>query len=246
VTQAISIKNLFVSVDKKTILHDVNLEVPAGHIHALMGKNGSGKSSLALTIMGHPRYTITSGQMSCYDQDIIPLSPDRRAKLGIFLATQNPIEIEGITLRDFLRQAYNALHRGTDQHLSPKGFLEHLQEQLTLLGMDPSYADRSVNFGFSGGEKKRAEMLQLAILRPKIAILDEIDSGLDVDALKIVCSTLKSIKANNPELTLVIITHNPRIFDFLVPNTVHIMQDGSIIQTGGPEIIQTIETIGFK
>jgi len=246
VTNALSIKNLSVSVDKKTVLADVNLDIPVGQIHALMGPNGSGKSSLALTIMGHPRYIVSSGKISCFDHDLTQLSPDKRAKLGIFLATQNPIEIEGISLRDFLRQAYNALYRGTDQHLSPKGFLEHLHEQLELLGMDAHYADRSVNVGFSGGEKKRAEMLQLAVLQPKIAILDEIDSGLDVDALKLVCSTLKSIKSNNNELTLIIITHNPRIFDFLVPDAVHIMQNGSIVQTGGPEVIQTIEITGFK
>ena len=245
-THALSIKNLCVSVDKKTILNDINLEVPTGQIHALLGPNGSGKSSLALTIMGHPRYVIQSGQMSCLGHDLIPLSPDKRAKLGIFLATQNPIEIEGIALRDFLRQAYNAIHRNTDQHLSPKGFLEHLNEQLRLLNMDAAYADRSVNVGFSGGEKKRAEMLQLAVLQPKIAILDEIDSGLDIDALKLVCSTLQAIKSNNSELTLIIITHNPRIFDFLVPDAVHVMQDGTIVQTGGVEVVQAIEKTGFK
>lgn len=243
---ALSIKNLSVAVEKKNILHTINLDIPAGEIHALMGPNGSGKSSLALTLMGHPRYQVTSGQIFCYEHDMTHLSPDKRAKLGLFLAAQNPVEIEGITLRDFLRQAYNALYRGTEHYLTPKEFLAHLNEQLELLGMDVSYADRSVNLGFSGGEKKRAEMLQLAVLKPKIAILDEIDSGLDIDALKIVCSTLRAIKAAHKELTLIIITHNARIFDLLIPDQVHVMHHGSLLQSGGIELIRSIEAIGFK
>ncbi len=243
---ALSIKNLVVSVEKKPILHGVSLEVNSGQIHALMGPNGSGKSSLAYTLMGHPRYIVQSGTMTCFDTDIVPLSPDKRAKLGLFLATQSPMEIEGITFRDFLRQAYNALYRDTPEHLSPKAFSQHLEAQLELLGMTTKDTERHVNVGFSGGEKKKAEMLQLAVLKPKIAILDEIDSGLDVDALKIVCSTLKSIKAANPIMSLIIITHNPRIFDFLVPTNVHIMQAGKIIQTGGPSLIEQIEELGFQ
>ncbi len=243
---ALTIKNLCVSIEKKTILQDICLTVNTGEIHAIMGPNGSGKSSLAFTIMGHPRYEVLAGSMSCFGHDIIPLSPDKRAKLGLFLATQNPVEIEGIPFRDFLRQAYNALYRETEYHLNPKAFSEHLYKQLELLGMDHSYADRPVNVGFSGGEKKRAEMLQIAVLKPKIVILDEIDSGLDVDALKIVCSTLQTIKAQSPDISLIIITHNPRIFDFLVPTTVHIMQKGKITQSGGTEIIAMIEKSGFQ
>ncbi len=242
----LSIKNLVVSVEKKPILHGINLEIGAGQIHALMGPNGSGKSSLAYTIMGHPRYVVQSGTMTCFDVDIIPLSPDKRAKLGLFLATQSPIEIEGIPYRDFLRQAYNALYRETPNHLNPKAFAHHLEEQLDLLGMTTKDVERPVNVGFSGGEKKKAEMLQLAVLKPKIAILDEIDSGLDVDALKIVCSTLKNIKDKNPSMSLVIITHNPRIFDFLVPTVVHIVHGGKIVQTGGSDLIEKIEELGFN
>jgi Fe-S cluster assembly ATP-binding protein len=246
VVNALAIRNLIVSVEKKTILNDVSLEVNKGHVHALMGPNGSGKSSLAYTIMGHPRYVIQSGTITCFDHDIALLSPDQRAKRGLFLATQNPVEIEGISMRDFLRQAYNALYRDTAQHLTPKNFLAHLDEQLELLGIDANSIDRSVNVGFSGGEKKKSEMLQLAVLRPKIAILDEIDSGLDVDALKVVCSLLKTIKLHNHEMSFIVISHNPRIFDFLIPNVVHIMQNGAIALTGDPNLIETIESIGFQ
>jgi Fe-S cluster assembly ATP-binding protein len=246
VTKALSVKNLSVSVEKKTVLHNVNLEVDTGQVHALMGPNGSGKSSLAYTIMGHPRYIVQSGTITCFNVDLLPLSPDKRAKFGLFLATQSPIEIEGITFRDFLRQAYSALYQGTKQQLSPKAFMQHLEEQLELLDIDPAYADRPINVGFSGGEKKKAEMLQLAVLQPQIAILDEIDSGLDVDALKTVCSTLKVIKTNNPTMSFIIITHNPRIFTFLIPDIVHIMQAGTITETGGQDLIEKIEHLGFQ
>lgn len=242
---ALSIKSLTVSVEKKSILHNINLEIGVGQIHAIMGPNGSGKSSLAYTIMGHPRYIVQTGTITCFDTDITTLSPDERAKRGLFLATQSPIEIEGIALRDFLRQAYNALHRDTSEHLTPKAFAQHLDAQLNLLNMAPTYAERPINVGFSGGEKKQAEMLQLAVLKPKIALLDEIDSGLDVDALKTVCSALKTIKKAHPNLCLVIISHNPRIFDYVKPTSVHIMQAGAITSSGGPEVIKTIEFSGF-
>lgn len=211
-----------------------------------MGPNGSGKSSLAYTIMGHPRYVVQSGSMTCFGTELVSLSPDKRAKLGLFLATQNPIEIEGITLRDFLRQSYNALYRDTDLHLTPKAFAQHLDAQHELLNLAPTYADRPINVGFSGGEKKQAEMLQLAVLKPKIALLDEIDSGLDIGALKTVCTALKTIKKANRDLSLVIISHNPRIFDQITPTNVHVMQAGTIVSSGGPELIKTIEFSGFN
>ena len=241
----LSIKNLKVSVDDTQILNGINLDVKPGEFHVIMGPNGSGKSSLSYTIMGHPRYTITEGTISVDGAVINDLSPDKRAKLGIFLAMQHPLEIEGVTLKDFLRQAYNALYDGTPRQLRLKEFALHLISKLDLLGIDVSFAERPINVGFSGGEKKRAEMLQLAVLQPKMVILDEIDSGLDVDALKTVCQALNTIKAANPELSVILITHYSRILQHLNPQFVHILQKGNLVQSGGVELALTIEDSGF-
>jgi Fe-S cluster assembly ATP-binding protein len=240
------IDNLHATVDKKNVLNGVNLILNEGSIHVLMGPNGSGKSSLALTIMGHPRYTITQGSMTFRDSTITTLSPDKRAKLGIFLALQHPSEIEGIRLGDFLREAYNSIYDNTPHQLSLKEFAAHIKNKLDLLKMNESFVERFINVGFSGGEKKLAEMLQLAVLQPKLAILDEIDSGLDIDALKIVCEAITTLRSNNPGMTFLIITHNPRILKCLQLDVVHIMRKGVIITSGGSEIVEQLEKKGYR
>lgn len=245
-THTLTINALHVAVEKKTILENISLAITPGSIHALMGKNGSGKSSLAYTLMGHPRYTVTQGTITYGDEDITHKTPDMRAKKGLFLATQNPIEIEGVTFQDFLRQAYNSLHTHDTHRLSPKEFIRYLHDQCDTLNIPHETLTRALNVGFSGGEKKKAEMLQLAVLRPKIAILDELDSGLDIDAIKTVCSTLQTIKEKNPSMSFLIISHNPRIFDFLRPDVVHILQQGKLIQSGSADLINHIQTVGFN
>ncbi len=241
----LSIKNLKVSIEDKAILNGIDLTINPGEFHVIMGPNGSGKSSLSYTLMGHPRYTITDGDIAFNGESIVDLSPDKRAKKGIFLAMQHPLEIEGVTLKDFLRTAYNALYDGTEKQKRLKDFAEHLIRKLHLLGIDVSFAERSINVGFSGGEKKRAEMLQLAVLEPKLVILDEIDSGLDVDALKTVCQALNHINAENPSMAVLLITHYARILNYLQPQFVHVLQNGTITQSGGPELAHQIEEHGF-
>lgn len=241
----LKIHDLHVAVEDKQVLNGISLTINPGQVHAIMGPNGSGKSSLAYTTMGHPRYEITAGEITFGNDLLNELSPDKRAKLGLFLAMQHPHEIDGIPYKDFLRQAYNALYDGTDKQLRIKEFNLMLLEQLTLLKMDPEFANRSVNVGFSGGEKKRAEILQLAVLKPKIAILDEIDSGLDIDALKIVCHGINEIKKQNPSMSLVLITHYPRILEYLHPDAVHVLQKGKIARSGGAELAKELEQAGY-
>lgn len=241
-----SISNLKVSVEQKEILHGVSLSIKQGELHVIMGQNGSGKSSLAYTLMGHPGYAITDGTIVFCDQDITTSSPDKRAKLGLFLAMQHPVEIEGVVYKDFLRQAYNALYDGTPQQLKLKEFNALLKEKLKLLSMDERFVERGVNVGFSGGEKKRAEMLQLLVLQPKLAILDEIDSGLDRDAIKIVYHQLKEFQKSHPEMSFVVITHNPAMLNELSIDRVHIMQDGVIIRSGDTRLVDELEKYGFS
>jgi Fe-S cluster assembly ATP-binding protein len=240
------IENLKVSVENKIILNGISLNIEQGQIHAIMGPNGSGKSTLANTLMGHPKYKIESGQIAFAGTEISQISADKRARLGLFLAMQNPYEIEGVVLKDFLRQAYNAIYKGTEKELDLKGFKNLLSEKMELLKIKPEFVERFINVGFSGGEKKRAEVLQLAVLQPKLAILDEIDSGLDVDALKIVCDGLNKIKTESKDISFLIITHYPRILHYLKPDFVHVMQHGMIVKSGDYNIAYEIEKMGYK
>lgn len=242
----LSINNLHVTIQDKQVLNGISLAVKPGQVHAIMGPNGSGKSSLAYTTMGHPRYEITSGEIVFDGQLLNELSPDKRAKLGLFLAMQHPFEVEGIPYKDFLRHAYNSLYDETEKQLRIKDFNNMLLEKLNLLKMEPSFANRSVNVGFSGGEKKRAEILQLATLQPKLAILDEIDSGLDIDALKIVCNSINIVREQNPSMALILITHYPRILEYLKPDFVHVLQHGKIVRSGGAELAKELEQAGYQ
>ncbi|MFH0898257.1 MAG: Fe-S cluster assembly ATPase SufC, partial [bacterium] len=234
------------STENKLVLNGLDLTVKAGQIHAIMGPNGSGKSSLALTLMGHPAYSIEQGSIIFNEKNIEKLSADNRAKQGIFLSMQYPIEIEGIAYKHFLRQAYDSLYHGTDKQLSIPAFYIMLEKKAAQLNIGSSFLDRSINVGFSGGEKKRAELLQLAILQPKLAILDEIDSGLDIDALKLICNVLKTIKEEHPDMAIILITHYQRILNLIAPDTVHILQKGKIIQSGDMKIARQIEESGYQ
>lgn len=237
---ALEIKNLHVSINNIQILNGVNLNVEPGTVHALMGPNGSGKSTLAHTLMGHPKYTITQGEIFLDGKDITNAKPDERAKQGLFLSFQYPAEISGVKISNFLRTAYNATH---DKKLSVVEFHSLLKEKMASLGMSPDMIKRSLNEGFSGGEKKRSETLQLMILQPKYAILDETDSGLDVDALKQVAEGIN--KARTKEMGILVITHYNRILDYLKPDKVHIMKNGQIVKSNGPELAKTIEIEGY-
>lgn len=238
----LQIRNLSVSIDEKPIINSLNLSVPAGSVHAIMGLNGSGKSTLAFTLMGHPAYTITQGALALDGQIITDLSVEKRAQTGLFLAFQHPYEIPGVTVYNFLKEAYFAIHKKV---VSTKEFQELLYSKMDLLQIDHGFAYRALNHGFSGGEKKRLELLQLLVLAPKLAILDEIDSGLDVDAIKIVAIGLKAARAQNPQMSIIIITHYPRLLSFITPDMVHVMNKGAIIQSGPPSLAFDIETRGY-
>ncbi|MBU4270186.1 Fe-S cluster assembly ATPase SufC [Candidatus Dependentiae bacterium] len=241
----LEIKNLSVCVNDKKILKNVNLSIENGQIHAIMGPNGSGKSTLSYTLMGMPGYKINEGQIFFNGQIINNLSVNLRAKMGLFLAFQNPYEIEGLNIKTFLRAAYNSLYNNTEKELDFDQFEEYLQTKVKQLSINPEFLKRSLNVGFSGGEKKRLEVLQLSVLQPKLIILDEIDSGLDVDALKDVCESIIQIKKDNKDISLIVITHYPRILKYLKPDFVHIMQDGSIINSGDISLAEKIEQEGY-
>jgi len=246
VKNLLDIKNLYVSVNDKTILNGINLNILSGQIHAIMGPNGSGKSTLANTIMGNPKYKVDKGKILFNGQDITNMPVDKRAKLGIFLSMQNPYEIVGVTLKSFLHQSYNAIYKGIPKELNFDEFEQLLSEKIKLLALKSGFVNRDINFGFSGGEKKLSEVLQLAILQPKLVILDEIDSGLDIDALKIVCEALNKIKKDSKDTTFLIITHYPRILNYLQPDVINLIKDGKIIKSGNRELIKEIETSGYK
>lgn len=224
------------------ILDGVSLSVYPGEIHALMGPNGSGKSTMATTIMGSPEYEIVSGQILLHGADITDAAVDERAKGGIFLAFQYPQEVPGVPVRQFLRQALSA-RKGFEMSVLEVRLA--IMEWMDKLGMDPSFADRYLNDGFSGGEKKRNEVLQMAILEPDIAILDETDSGLDIDALRTVGEGLSQIRATRPEMSALVITHYQRMLDYVEPDFVHVLVDGKIVESGGPEIALRLEAQGF-
>lgn len=239
-SELLRVENLHVSVGGKELLHGINLTVNQGEVHVIMGVNGAGKSTLLHAIMGNPVYQITEGHIYFEGEDITQLSVDKRAKLGIFLSFQNPISVAGITMENFIRTAKTTIS-GKQQRLFP--FKRLMRQRMKDLAMDPSYADRYLNDGFSGGERKKSEILQLRILDPKLAMLDETDSGLDVDAVRIVS---KNISAYHKEgNAILLITHLNQILKFIQPEFVHVLIDGRIVKEGGPELVDEIETNGF-
>jgi Fe-S cluster assembly ATP-binding protein len=240
----LEIKNLHVSIDGKEILKGVDLSVDQGEIHALMGPNGSGKSTLAYTLLGHPKYQVTQGDILVGGESILKLSSDKRARMGLFLAFQYPVAVQGVTMFSFLRAAYNAAHT-KDPKEPPTifDFREAVAEKLKLLQMDDAFLTRYLNEGFSGGEKKRAEILQMAMMEPKFAILDETDSGLDIDALRIVAEGVT--KLAGPNLGVLLITHYQRILKYVKPQFVHVMYAGKVLASGGEELSRKLEEEGY-
>ena len=236
----LTINNLQVTVEGKTILKGLSLVVPAGEVHAIMGPNGSGKSTLAATLMGHPKYVVTGGSVTYKDQDVLAMSPDNRSKLGLFLSFQYPQEVAGVSLGNFLRTALNA--RRTKPMAVPE-FYELMKSKVKDMGMHEDFITRGVNEGFSGGEKKRAEILQMAILQPSMAILDETDSGLDIDALKVVANGVNALRS--PERGMLIITHYQRLLNYIKPDVVHVLIGGKIVKTGGAELAMELEKTGY-
>ena len=244
------IRDLHVEVEGKKILNGVNLAVNKGEVHALMGPNGSGKSTLSYVIMGHPGYTVTGGDILLNGESILELAPDERARRGLFLAFQAPMAIPGVNTQNFLRLALNAVRtggvgpQGNAGPISAREFRPLLQEKLKLLKVDNSFVSRYLNDGFSGGEKKRAEVLQMSLLRPQIAILDEIDSGLDVDAVRIVSEGVNALEG--PDMGVLIITHYQRILNYITPDFVHVLVDGRIVLNGGPELALEVDARGYE
>ncbi len=237
----LSIRDLHVSVEDTEILRGVTLDVPAGEVHALMGPNGSGKSTLANTLMGHPAYEVTAGQVHFKGQDVLDLETDERARLGLFLAFQYPAEIPGVRVASFLRMALNARR---ESEISVMEFRRVLMEKMQMLRMDPKFASRYLNEGFSGGEKKRNEILQLAVLEPEIAILDETDSGLDIDALRIVADGVNRLRGSN--LGVLVITHYQRLLNYIEPDRVHVLINGRVVESGGKEVAERLEAEGYE
>jgi Fe-S cluster assembly ATP-binding protein len=241
----LEIRDLHVAVEGKPILKGLSLAVSKGEIHALMGPNGSGKSTLANALMGNPKYEITAGSVLLNGIDVLDLSADERGRKGLFLAFQYPTAIPGVSVANFLRMALTARRKemGLEKPLPPKEFRALVTEKMALLKMDDSFAARYINDGFSGGEKKRAEILQMAVLQPEIAILDETDSGLDIDALRIVSEGVNAL--SGPNLGVLLITHYQRILNYIKPQFVHVLVDGRIVKSGGPELAHELEAQGY-
>ncbi len=240
------IKNLHVSIDGKEILKGLNLSIKAGEIHAIMGPNGTGKSTLAYALMGHPAYDVTEGEILFDGRNMLELATDERSRLGLFLAFQYPVAIPGVTVANFLRTALNARRRAKnpdDKGISILEFRKTLKAKMDMLKMDHAFAGRYLNEGFSGGEKKRAEILQMATLKPTIAVLDETDSGLDIDALRIVSDGVNALAGD--DLGIIVITHYQRLLDYIKPQFVHIMFGGRIVESAGPELALHLEEHGY-
>lgn len=241
----LDIKDLHVKTEDKQILNGLTLTLTQGEVAAIMGPNGSGKSTLANVLLGNPRYTVTKGDILFDGESILGLAPNERAARGLFLSFQYPSEIPGVTLFNFLRAAQKAQREARgEKPMRLFDFTKLVEEKMAFLKMDPSFKERYLNEGFSGGEKKRAEILQLLVFEPRIAILDETDSGLDIDALKIVAKGINAVRS--PERSLLLITHYQRILGYVVPDTVHILKDGRIAKTGGPELAHTLEEHGYE
>lgn len=243
----LTIRNLHVSIDGKEIVKGFNLIIPQGEVHAIMGPNGTGKSTLAYTLMGHPAYEVTEGEILLGDTNILGLEPDERSRMGLFLAFQYPVSIPGVTVANFLRSAVNARRRAEnpeDKGIPIPEFRKLLKEKMAYLKMDPAFAGRYLNEGFSGGEKKRAEILQMAMLKPHFAVLDETDSGLDIDALRIVSEGVNALRGS--DLGVLVITHYQRILNYIKPDVVHVMMDGRIVESGGPDLALHLEEHGYE
>jgi Fe-S cluster assembly ATP-binding protein len=240
----LEIKQLHASVGGTEILHGVDLSVGKGEVHAIMGPNGSGKSTLAQVLAGHPAYEVSAGSATFEGNDLLDMDPEERARAGVFLAFQYPVEIRGITNAYFLRAAVNAIRKARGEaEYDPVDFVDVLAEKLKAIGWDDSLMNRAVNEGFSGGEKKRNEILQLAVLEPKLAILDETDSGLDIDALKTVADAVNRLRS--PERSMVVVTHYQRLLNYIIPDFVHVLADGRIVRSGGKELALELEEKGY-
>jgi len=240
-TATLEIHDLHATVEGKEILKGIDLTVSQGEIHALMGPNGSGKSTLANVLMGRPGYAVSQGEVKFKGEDVLALTPDQRAQRGLFLAFQYPTEVPGVSVVNFLRTAYKAVK---GEEISALAFRKHMKEKMSLLGVEDSMVQRYVNQGFSGGEKKRNEVLQLAVLEPEMAILDETDSGLDIDSLREVATGVAQLAG--PDLGVLIITHYQRILNYITPDRVHVMMEGRIVKTGGPELAHELEQKGYE
>jgi Fe-S cluster assembly ATP-binding protein len=244
---SLEIQDLRVSVDEKPVLKGVNLVINQGEVHALMGPNGTGKSTLAYVLMGHPGYTVTGGKIIFEGQDLLGIAPEERARRGLFLAFQYPIAIPGVSVANFLRTAINSRRRALDPHdkgIPVPEFRKLLKSRMEALQIPVEFGGRYLNDGFSGGEKKRVEVLQLSVLLPKIAIMDETDSGLDIDALRIVASSVESL--SGPDLGILVITHYQRILNYIKPQFVHVMYDGRIVESGGADLAVKLEETGYE
>jgi len=240
----LEIKDLSAEVDGKPILNGVSLTIPSGEIHAVMGPNGSGKSTLSYVLAGRDGYEPTGGSITYDGTDVLELDPEERAQLGVFLAFQYPVEIPGVTTNTFLRTMVNANREARGEgEVDPLGFVKHVREVTKSLGIDAEFLKRPVNVGFSGGEKKRNEVLQMSLLKPRLAILDETDSGLDIDALKVVSDGVNSLRG--PDFSALVITHYQRLLNHIVPDHVHIMAEGRIVRSGGPDLAVELEAKGY-